>query len=281
MLDEEVRILLERFDVKRLEPENEALDKRTLSMLQSRPHLAYLKRSTARPYLLVLCKINGVNTATLIERTPTGSEKKVHAFFHDSLFEENVILSGLMTQVKGRDLFTIIDVLGIGHKDMIRTNICERMMIAYDFLARLYIPDSLTPFDIETCDYRQYEDFDALAKDAWAAGRSAKIVFKSMHLKFGDIEATFIPPAIDAAIGPSKDGERKFFWAARLPRPDTFILFDESRGVQGLRRRAGIDSLERSRYMASLFSGRVGLDERVKISCVFNERLSSWLPELH
>ena len=279
-MDEEVRVLLERFDVKKCEKENEPLDKRTLAMLQTRPHLAFLKRPTSRPHLLVLCKVAGVNTCTLIEREKNGAATHVHAFFHDSLFEENVILSGLMTQFKGRDVFTIVDVLGIGRRDMVRTNVCERISMAHDFLARLYIPDSLTPFDIETCDYRHYEEFDALVKDAWTAGRAAKIVFKSMHLKFGDIEATFTPPAIDVAIAPSKDGERKTFWAARLPRPDTFVLFDESRGVQGLRRRAGIDSLERSRYMASLFSGRVGLDERVKISCVYSERLGSWMPEL-
>ena len=77
---------------------------------------------------------------------------------------------------------------------------------------------------------------------------------------------------------PAEDGAERSFWAAKMPRPDTYILYDAVKGDSGSHRIAGINSRDISAHMGRLFSHDI--DARKITVCRFNARIKRWIPLL-
>ena len=77
---------------------------------------------------------------------------------------------------------------------------------------------------------------------------------------------------------PVPDGTVKTFWAAKMPRPDTYILYDDACNEGGSRRIAGINTRELSFFMTSFFE-KSGHD-RKSIECTYSARINRWIPLL-
>jgi hypothetical protein len=238
-------------------------------VLRSGPHLIAV-RPPGRPFLLVLCRVcRGINKAFFVEK---GSKTKMTyaatLFFHDDLYAAGVVFDGVMT-VDG--VYNVLDVTFWGKNNIINVALPERLAMATHFLTNLYVHDDLAPCDFATIQHWHYEDIDTAQEDA-SRDQGSMLVFRPMFRRFDDVT---LKKAAAIQEEPS-DGELAGFWAARLPRPDTYVLFDGPTGPQGLRRRMGVDTMERSKAMVALMAGRVGLESRVCVTCRYSGALKTW-----
>ena len=75
---------------------------------------------------------------------------------------------------------------------------------------------------------------------------------------------------------PVEHGTQRTFWAAKVPRPDTYLLYD-ALDDSSTHRVAGITSLKLSLEMRSFFEP-CGQDDKKRMDCVYNAKINRWIP---
>lgn len=70
-----------------------------------------------------------------------------------------------------------------------------------------------------------------------------------------------------------EDGAEKRFWVSKVPRPDTYLLY-ESEEDDVTKRVAGINSLKLSLVMRSLFDS----DVKKQLNCTYSKKINRWIP---
>lgn len=180
----------------------ETFEERFMSTINNNLHLI-TTRTNGNPYFLYLVKINFTNYCIFID-------KKIqqgyffprmiisHIFFDDSLFENDLIFDGEMTQIKDEDasprwVFFINDILVYKGKHLGDMNLVKRINLCYEILSKYHKPTDTDIFRIMVKKYFKYHQLTYLI-DEFIPSRKYScrgIYFKPLYLKFKDILVNF------------------------------------------------------------------------------------------